>query len=301
MIEILEAGPGTSVQDLGRTGYAAWGIAPSGAADRASLRLANRLVGNAEGAAVIEVLLGGLTVRAAIGALIAVTGAPATVLLDRTRAGRRDGPQWVPAGATLSLTSPPEQLRSYIAVRGGLDTAEVLGSRSVDESSGIGRGLRPGDVLEVGSHTAGPPLIDQAPRAGSPAGPLELHGIAGPRENWFTPDTLATFTTRPYAVTPAADRVGVRLTGPPLRRAVTREMWSEPTLRGAVEVPADGLPIVFGPDHPTTCGYPVVAVLDPASADLISQCRPGQSVIFRLRRPSVRMWASPRPLGELAP
>ena len=170
MIEILEARPGTSVQDLGRTGYAAWGIAPSGAADRASLRLANRLVGNAEDAAVIEVLLGGLTIRATIGALIAVTGAPAAVLLDRTRAGRRDGPQWVPC-ATLSLASPPEQLRSYVAVRGGLDTAEVLGSRSVDESSGIGRGLRPGDVLKVGSRTVGPPLIDQAPRAGSPAGP----------------------------------------------------------------------------------------------------------------------------------
>ena len=86
MIEILEARPGASVQDLGRTGYAAWGIAPSGAADRASLRLANRLVGNAEDAAVIEVLLGGLTIRAAIGSLIAVTGAPAPVLLDRTRA-----------------------------------------------------------------------------------------------------------------------------------------------------------------------------------------------------------------------
>ena len=289
MIEVLDPGPGTTVQDLGRAGYAAWGIAPGGAADRGSLRLANRLVGNAEDAAAFEVLLGGLTVRSTDAMLVAVTGAPAAVVIDGARVGRGDGPQWVPGGARLTLRAPPHQLRSYLAVRGGLDTEVVLGSRSVDESSGIGRALRAGDTVPVGNRTVSPPKVDQAPRPAWPAGPLTLYGVVGPRDDWFTDESLARLQGQPYTVSPASDRVGVRLTGPVLRRRNRRELLSEPTLRGAVEVPVDGLPIVFAADHPTTCGYPVVAVLDPPSADLVSQCRPGQAVTFRLRRPDIRL------------
>ena len=298
VIDVLEAAPGATVQDLGRTGHAAWGIRTSGAADRTSLRLANRLVGNPEGVACLEVVLGRLVVRPRVDVLVAVTGAPCPVLLDGSAGGRIDGPQWVHAGQVLRLAAPQEQLRSYLAVRGGLATAEVLGSRSVDEASGIGRAVRGGDVLPVGTDTEGPPHVDQAPRAPWPSGPVELSGVVGPRDGWFTTESLTTLTTAPYTVTPASDRVGTRLAGQPLTRTVGHEMWSEPTLRGAVEVPADGQPIVFGADHPTTCGYPVVAVLDPAAADRLAQCRPGQRVAFRLRRPEIRIVGSPAGLDE---
>ncbi len=289
MIEVLNTGPGTTVQDLGRSGHAAWGISAGGAADRASLRLANRLVGNREDAAAFEVLLGGLALSFTAAATVAVTGAPVPVLLAGRPLGRIDGPQWVPAGSTLALAAPAEQVRSYVAVRGGLDTPLVLGSRSVDESSGVGHAVRAGDTIAVGTQTLGPPFVDQAPRRSWPTGPLTLNATAGPRDDWFTVDALRRFSTESYAVTTASDRVGVRLSGPPLERAADGELLSEPTLRGAVEVPADGLPIVFGPDHPTTCGYPVIAVLDPSSADLVSQCRPGQQITFRVRRPTVRL------------
>lgn len=289
MIEVLDPGPSATVQDLGRVGYAAWGLGSGGAADRTSLRLANRILGNAEGAAAFEVTLGGFTVSFADAAWVAVTGAPAPAVLDGTRPGRIDGPQWVPAGSTLALTTPPEQLRSYLAVRGGLDTEAVLGSRSVDESSGIGRALRTGDTLAVSAPKCALPLVDQVPRRGWPTGALALHGTYGPRDDWFTVGAMRQLGAQPYVVQAASNRVGVRLDGPALERAGDRELLSEPALRGAVEVPADGQPIVFGADHPTTCGYPVVAVLDPASADLLSQCRPGQAVTFHLRAPQLRL------------
>lgn len=287
MIEIITAAAAT-VQDLGRVGHAAWGIPPGGAADRASLRLANRLVGNPEGVAAIEVLLGGFTARFITAATLAVTGAPAPVTVDRRPLGT-SGATSVPAGAIVRLLPPTQQLRSYLAVRGGLDTELLLGSRSVDEASGIGRALRVGDLIAVGAQGIHTPIADFAPRPGWPSGPVVLSAVTGPDDDWFTDAALGQLTEARYTVAPAADRIGIRLTGPPMRRRHHAEAVSTPTLRGAVEVPRDGQPIVFGPDHPTTCGYPVVAVVDPAGADMISQCRPGQQVSFTLRRPVVRL------------
>jgi allophanate hydrolase subunit 2 len=114
----------------------------------------------------------------------------------------------------------------------------------------------------------------------------------GPRDEWFPDESLHRLTTSVYTVTADSNRVGVRFTGPGLDRRTDAELVSEPTLRGAIEVPPDGLPIVFGADHPTTIGYPVVAVLDADSADRIAQCRPGQAVRFALTRPRVQIWSS---------
>lgn len=288
MIEVQATGSLTSVQDLGRVGYASWGIAGGGAADRGSLRLANRLVGNGEGSAAFEVLLGGAALLFRQAALIAVTGAPTPLLIDGAH-GSCDSPQRVPAGAVVELLPPSQQLRSYLAVRGGLATEPILGSRSVDERAGLGRPLRVGDVVPVGSDAVAAPLVDVAPRRAWPRGALALRAVRGPRDDWFTAASLARFESEPYIVDAASDRVGVRLSGPPLDRRVQRELLSEPTLRGAVEVPPDGMPIIFAADHPTTCGYPVLAVLEPESADLAAQCRPGQSVTFTLSRPRIRV------------
>ena len=182
---------------------------------------------------------------------------------------------------------PPSGLYSYVAVRGGVATEPILGSRSTDEQSGIGRALRAGDLIPVGRDVAGPPAVDIAPRRRWDDGDVTLVGMFGPRDDWFTDESLRRLTGSVYTVTADSNRVGVRLTGPTLDRRTDDEMWSEPTLRGAVEVPPDGLPIVFGADHLTTCGYPVVAVLHPDSADRIAQCRPGQQVRFSLTRPRV--------------
>jgi biotin-dependent carboxylase-like uncharacterized protein len=283
MIEVVATGPQATVQDLGRVGFAAWGIPSGGAADRGSLRLANRLVGNCEDAAAFEVLLGGLTLRFDRAATIALTGATCEYTVGRLP-GRVNGPQYVPAGALVTVAPPPVQLRTYIAVRGGLATEVMLGSRSSDERSGLLRALRPGDRVPVGAEVIGPPLVDIAPLPAQPVGPLVLDAVLGPRDDWFTPESLVRFGSYTYLIDAASDRIGIRLTGPALHRRTGAELLSEPTMRGAIEVPPDGQPIIFSADHPTTCGYPVIAVLEPHSADAVSQARPGEAVTIRLIR-----------------
>jgi biotin-dependent carboxylase-like uncharacterized protein len=287
MIEVVATGPHASVQDLGRVGYAAWGIATGGAADRGSLRLANRLAGNPESAAALELLLAGATLRFDRAAVIAVTGATCRFTVDRAP-GRCNGPQLVPAGSVVQFRTPAQRLRTYVAVRGGIATEPMLGSRATDERSGLGRALRAGDLVPIGAEVIGPPLVDLAPVPAWPEGPITLQGVVGPRDDFFTEDSMHGFARGCYTVHAASDRIGIRLVGPRLRRRTEAELLSEPTIRGAIEVPPDGLPIVFSADHPTTCGYPVVAVLEPHSADLAAQCRPGQSVTFALTRLGAR-------------
>jgi biotin-dependent carboxylase-like uncharacterized protein len=292
VIRVLRPGPLTTVQDLGRPGYGAWGIAPGGAADRRSLTLANRLVGNRETAAALELTGGGLHARFTRPAMVALTGAncPATV---GGRAAAMNGPIHVPPDADLALGNPTRGLRTYLAVRGGLDTPYVLGSRATDLVAGLGTGaLIAGDELPIGTQIANAPTVDLAPVADWPD-PFVIPVITGPREDWFTPEALHVLTSCPYMVTPAANRVGIRLAGPPLHRRITAELPSEPVVRGAIEVPPDGRPILFLVDHPTTCGYPVIAVAEPDGADLAAQLRPGQQVFFRLS--SIRPPATFRP------
>jgi biotin-dependent carboxylase-like uncharacterized protein len=298
VIEVLATGPHASVQDLGRVGYAAWGITGGGAADRGSLRLANRLVGNPEGAAALELLLAGATLRFDQAAVIAVTGATCRYTVDRV-SGRCDGPQLVPAGAVVQFGIPSQRLRTYVAVRGGVDTEPVLGSRSTDERSGLGRALCVGDLVPIGREVVGPPLVDVAPVAGWPNEPITLQGVVGPRDGLFTDESMDLFSRGHYAVDAASDRIGIRLNGPRLWRRTEAELLSEPTIRGAIEVPPDGLPIIFSAEHPTTCGYPVIAVLDPHSADLAAQCRPGQVVTFALTR--FQTQPTPDPATRLIP
>lgn len=293
MITVVRGGPLTTVQDLGRPGYGAWGIVPGGAADRGSLRLANRLVGNPEGAAALEITAGGFEARFARGALVGLTGAqcPLTVA---GRAAAPNGPEWVPAGADVTVGHPSHGVRAYLAVRGGISTPRVLGSRATDLVAGIGAGvLRPGDELPVGAETAHSPVVDLAPVAGW-LSPVVITLVKGPRLDWFAPGALE-LLGGVYTVAQESDRTGIRFTGPPLRLGADHELASEPAIRGAVEVPQDGQPIMFLADHPTTCGYPVIAVAEPAGTDLAAQLRPGQHVRFVVRPP-----ISPHLPGEIA-
>ncbi|MEV7010313.1 biotin-dependent carboxyltransferase family protein [Streptosporangium sp. NPDC051022] len=288
MIEVIAPGPYATVQDLGRPGYAHLGVPHSGAADAPSLRLANRLVGNPEGAAGIELTFGGAALRFVTGAWVAVTGADCPLVVavrGRSLPRGMRAPFWVAAGGELRVAIPAAGLRTYVAVRGGLDTPVVLGSRSTDSLCGLGPPvLRAGAVLPVGPVHDLPPLtVDAAPPA---APPDVLWALPGPRDDWFVPGALAGLCAQPYRVSQDSNRVGVRLNGPRLERARDAELPSEGVVAGAVQVPPDGQPILFLADHPPTGGYPVIAVLTSAALAAAAQLRPGDPVRFRLRRPA---------------
>ncbi len=278
MITVIAPGPQTLLQDLGRPGQAALGVSRSGAADRAAARLANRLVGNPVEAAVIETVLGGLVVVAEQPHWIVITGAARRVIVD----GRDQGshaPIRLARGARLEVPAPETGLRSYLAVRGGIAAEPVLGSRSHDTLAGLGPApLAPDQRLPVGAPAEPWPGVDLAPPAVRPG---QLRIDPGPRRDWFTTAAWELLITTEWRVGTAVDRVGVRLDGPALPRSRTDELPSEGLIRGAIQVPADGHPLIFGPDHPVTGGYPVIAVVRDADLDASSQLRPGDPLHLR--------------------
>lgn len=301
-LTVISPGARTLVQDLGRPGLAALGVSPSGAADRGSHALANRLLGNPEDAATLEVLAGGLVLEAQESTVIAVTGAPVPLVVGGIP-GPWASPVYVAAGQRVELGRPTTGLRTYVAVLGGLDVPPVLGSRSTDTISGLGPApLAAGDELPcpagmvsaVEAHLWGLALgpwgeasADIAAVAfGAPiAGERRLRATWGPRADWFTAAARSLLTSASWEVGADSDRVGVRCTGPRLDRAVDGELASEPTVRGSVQVPASGQPVLFLADHPTTGGYPVIAVLDEASVDAVAQLRPGDRCRIEVRPP----------------
>ncbi|MFC4243437.1 biotin-dependent carboxyltransferase family protein [Gryllotalpicola reticulitermitis] len=292
------------IEDAGRPGFADLGLGAAGFADRGSAKLANRLVGNAAGEALVETLFGGLVLRSVGAVLVAVTGAPCPLALrsgDDTvggRSGRTRHPAMYEViqladGDRLELGSPAAGLRSYVAIHGGIAVEPVLGSRSYDSLADLGPApLEPGRELPVGEHAEGWPLVDAVawPDWTMPAGAgaprtVVLDAIRGPRDDWFEPSSLSRLDGGAFEVTNDVDRVGVRLSsGQPLERRHSRELPSEGVVLGAIQVPADGHPIVFLADHPVTGGYPVIAVLTAASVDRAAQLVPGQRVRIRLRR-----------------
>jgi biotin-dependent carboxylase-like uncharacterized protein len=280
VLTVLAPGPLTTVQDRGRAGFAAVGVPRSGAADAAAAGLANRLVGNDDGAAVLEATAGGLRVRAERTVLVAVTGVPAPVTVDG-RAAPFGAPLTLGAGAVLSLGVPLVGLRTYVAVRGGIDVPPVLGSRSTDTLSGLGPApLSEGDRLPVGTLQGEEPFVDVAAVRGPSSAPV-LRVLPGPRRDWLDPAAWSALTTAEWTVTADSNRVGLRLAGPELTRARTDELPSEGLVTGAVQVPPDGAPVLFLADHPVTGGYPVLAVVTTADLGAAAQLRPGDSLRFR--------------------
>ncbi len=289
-LEVLDAGVLTTVQDAGRPGLAHLGVPRSGWLDAGSARLANRLVGNPDadgpGDALLECLGGGLRLRTQTALTVALTGAPAVLRVDG-RAVAHAEPVTVPAGVTIAVGPPAAGARSYLAVAGGVHVPPVLGSRSTDTLSGIGpTPLAVGDELPVGQVRRPPAPVD-VPGGRAVTGP-DAAGTAtvlrvqpGPRADWFVGGLDALVAGTAYTVAGEADRIGVRLEGPRLVRAVTEELPSEGVVLGAVQVPTDGRPLVFLRDHPTTGGYPVVAVVRRDDLDRVAQLRPGDAVRFR--------------------
>lgn len=290
-VEVVRPGPLATVQDLGRPGHAHLGVPHSGAADPGSLRLANRLVGNSEDVAGLELTFGGAALRFHAAAWIAVTGAPLHV-----RPGGMNAPCHVPAGGVVEFGTPSRGVRTYVAVRGGLDVPPVLGSRSTDLLSGLGpTPLAADERLAVG-RTSGPINVDVAPGYEPEEEPV-LRIIPGPRDDWF--EDLEPLVRGAYEVSSHSNRIGVRLEGPPLTRRREGELPSEGMVTGALQVPPNGLPIVFLTDHPTTGGYPVAAVLTTADLGRAGQLRPGQRVRFRLVAPSLSEASQGRRIADV--
>ncbi len=286
-IRIVEPGLLATLQDLGRAGAAALGVAVSGAFDRAALRTANRLVGNPEGAAAIEVTMGGLRARTGADAWFAVTGAWGRILLDGREVDPYEAHPW-PVGAELHLDWFAHGARAYLAVRGGFTGRSALGSLSTDLLAGLGPApLSAGDVVPLGEPPHDPiPVATLAPW-GAPADDLELELAPGPRADWFTASALSTLFETSWTVGAAADRVGVRLEGPALDRSNIGELPSEGMVAGAIQVPPDGRPVILCADGPVTGGYPVIAVVTDAALDQLAQARPGTRIRFRHARATV--------------
>lgn len=286
-LRVLDPGPRTLVQDLGRPGLAHLGVGAAGAMDRAAHRLANRLVGNPEHAATLEVLLGGLVLALPTGAWVAVTGGTGPVTLDGRPVAPRTAVRAERDGAELRLGMLEHGLRAILAVRGGVDVPPALGSRSRDTLAGLGPPpLAEGDALPIGAEPPTPvPAIDLVPLDPPTDGAVELAVRPGPRRDWFERAAWQALLDAEWTVSARSDRTGVRLDGPVLARepsAVGRELPSEGMLPGSIQVSPDGAPTVLGPDAPVTGGYPVIAVVTDAALDLLAQLRPGQPVRLRL-------------------
>jgi biotin-dependent carboxylase-like uncharacterized protein len=283
---VERTGPLALVQDAGRPGLSAVGVGPSGACDRAAFELGARLLGQDGHSAAIECLLGGLALRVSGTAVLVSTGAPVDVALDGRLVGHA-APFTATDGQQVVLGRPRSGLRTYLSVRGGVDVPAVLGSRSRDTLAGLGPPpLAPGDVLALGE-PRGQVTVDVAPVPPPVDGTVDLPALRGPR--WDRLEDPGGVPAIRWRVGSASDRVGLRLEGPPLaRHGDELEAPSEGLVRGAVQVPADGLPVVFLSDHPVTGGYPVVAVLTARGADLAAQVVPGQEVRLRVAAAGAR-------------
>jgi KipI family sensor histidine kinase inhibitor len=283
VFEVVAPGLRAVVQDAGRRGVAGSGVPDAGPADPVSWALANALVGNAPGAAALEVTGGGARLRALGPCHVAVVGAAPSVRVDGTDVAPG---QLVPlaAGQVLEVTALARGLRTYVGVAGGLLGPEVFASRSSDELSGLGRGaVSAGERLFAGAWA--PPLGDHlAPgtaTALAPGGdPVELRVVAGPHAERFAPDTLARLAATTFRVGSDSNRVGLRLRAETTAdwRAVPGELDSQPMVTGAVQLPPGGEPVALGPDHATLGGYPVPAVVIAADHGVLGQCGPGTLV-----------------------
>ncbi|WP_188825386.1 5-oxoprolinase subunit PxpB [Brucella endophytica] len=287
-IEILSTGLPVLFQDLGRAGQAGQGISVSGAADRASFKAANRLVGNPVGAAALEITLGGLRFVMRGRGVMAVTGAEVAIIITDAQ-GRKIAVPMNSAvalddGDVVSLGVPNGGMRSYLAVRGGFDVAPVLASCATDTLAQIGpAALKAGD--EVGIRTVPAGMVVSLPEPPafampSPSATVVLDVVLGPRTDWFTQEAVERFLSREWSVTPQSSRVGIRLEGEALERKIHAELPSEATVRGAVQVPASGQPVLFLVDHPLTGGYPVIANVAAHHLDLAGQIPVGARIQF---------------------
>ncbi|MCF2587500.1 carboxyltransferase domain-containing protein [Brevibacterium sp. UCMA 11752] len=287
---VIRPGLQLLIQDLGRPGFAAMGVSSAGAADRSALQAANRLVGNAETTAGLEsfgggtkLAINGAGVAAVTGAYAAITVTSAEGAVFRHHLGEAFS---LDDGDELELGMTERGTRAYIAFRGGIETEIALGSASADTLAHLGPApLEPDTTVALGRPESAPHLVDPARGSGherhlpAPGETIEMSVTLGPRDDWFTSAGVETLLGQEWTVTHESDRVGLRLAGVvPLERSRTGELPSEGAATGALQVPPNGQPVLFGPDHPLTGGYPIIASVD--DTDLAAQLAPGVKIRF---------------------
>ena len=307
MIEVIKPGLLTTVQDKGRWGYQCYGVAVAGAMDPFALASANRLVGNPEGAAGLEMTLLGPTLRLHRETIFALAGADLGPRLNGEPI-----PNWTchlaQSGALLDFAVRKSGIRAYLAISGGIDVPPIMGSRAtylLGRFGGLdGRALKPRDRLPIL-----PPAVEsrnfngrvfpedlRPPYRKNPT----LRVVPGPFADFFSREAIQVLFSTEYTITPQSDRMGYRLQGEPLRRQKPKELISCGLANGTIQVPPDGQPIILLADRQSIGGYPIVATLILADLPLIAQCAPGDKLRFspvsieEAREEYLRLWGKLR-------
>jgi 5-oxoprolinase (ATP-hydrolysing) subunit C len=296
-IRIQRPGMFTTVQDLGRPGCSAMGVPEGGAADTLSLRIGNRLVGNSDSAAALEMTMTGAAIAFEEDATVAIVGGACDITLTAGGSGgaiaqeHTNTPIAVPAGSTLAMGPIRHGIRAYLCISGGVAVPALLGSASTHISAGFGglegRALRSGDRIAIGPHAGrrcrGPGSELNELLVVRPSTRHTLRAIPSPECAAFSPTFSEHFWKGDHAVSLQSDRTGVRLkmgeTAIAGSHGVSR-MVSEGMPAGAIQIPPGGEPIILGPDHPTTGGYPVIACVAAVDLPRVGQLRPGDAVTF---------------------
>jgi antagonist of KipI len=287
LIEVRAPGLLTTVQDLGREGFGPMGVSPSGAADPVALRIGNRLVGNAEGAAGLEMTLLGGTFVFPERAVVALTGANFGATLDNGTMEMWSSVEVQP-GQTLRMGPTRAGARCYLCVKGGIDVKLFLGSASTHLLSGLGgfegRALRKGDVLRIRAANGGFRTFRKTKVAGRALEKLSPRKIfrvtAGPQSDWFTEEVQKVFYGNTFRVAEESNRMGLRLEGAAISTPFGGEMISEGVSLGAVQISASGLPIILFVEQQTTGGYPKIANVISADLSSLGQLRPRDEIRF---------------------
>ena len=283
-IEVIDGGFLTTIQDLGRPGYQRFGVPVSGAMDQYAMRIANLLVGNDEGSAVLEITLLGPILMFSSKARIALTGSDLGAAIDGIPIG-----SWrsvnIPKGSTLSFLGRRSGTRSYLAISGGLDVLEIMGSRSTSIREGIGglqgRPLTKGDILQAFPSKTGLPLI-AVPKLHiyHYSDTQQVRVILGPQQENFTEQAIKTFLSESYKISNDCNRIGIRLLGPKLSHKSGPDIISDGTSFGSVQVPGDGMPLILMADRGTTGGYAKIATVITPDLWKLSQVLPGNNLTF---------------------
>ena len=286
-IEVIEPGILTTVQDRGRYGYQRYGVPVSGAMDVFSLRAANILAGNDQGAACLEMTVLGPKLRFLSNTWIAVTGADLSPVLDGESILSRRSVE-VSEGAVLRFDGAGDGVRGYLAVAGGIDVPLVMGSRSTYVNGSIGgfegRQLRAGDILytpDVDDEVGFVERVFPDRQAVTYGREHEIRVAMGPQEDAFTAEAIAVLLDSAYTVSIQSDRMGYRLEGPVLEHRSGPDVVSDGSPLGAIQVPGDGHPIILLADRGTTGGYAKIATVIAVDIGRLAQALPGDTVRFR--------------------
>jgi biotin-dependent carboxylase-like uncharacterized protein len=284
VIQVQAPGLFTTVQDLGREGFGPMGVSPSGAADPISLRLGNRLVGNAEGAAALEMTLLGGAFLFPEGAIVALAGSDFGASLDGAPVCPWTSVEARP-GQALRLGPTRSGARCYLCVQGGIAVKPFLGSASTHILSGLGgfdgRPLRKGDVLNIGSLLPSSRKRTLAPQALERLSPRTVLRVTpGPQSDWFPESSRHLFYSAAYRVSEESNRMGLRLEGAPIPENSGGQMISEGVSLGAIQIPHGGQPIILFVEQQTTGGYPKIANVISADLPGVGQLRPRDEIRF---------------------